>query len=227
LDLPWIFFHDDGRKKFCAYWNGVFCGQFGIIPTNCRFNCWKTVFKPPNVKSVFECYEIMKTAGLPGKIGIDRRDYSYGAWAGFVYADSLKEGREYYKITRGLLPENISVILKRGCTEMERLLQSDKWDAISEAELNYERRLHDLFEFEEYDFPQSDWHRNQIKESWIKHAIAIGDPTARETAEKFSGDPDIWKRLVVSAVTYHEEKEPENAEKRKARKPRNKAGNNK
>lgn len=204
LDIPWIFFHNDGRKKFCAWWNGVFCGKFSIIPTNCRFNCWKTVFKPPTIKSVFECYDIMSATRLPGKIGVDRRDYTFGPYAGFVYADTLEEGREYYKITRNLLPDNVSVILKRGCTEMERLIPSDKWDVVSTAELEYERQLHDLFEFTEYDFPQSDWHKAKIKEAWIRHAIAIGDPTAQETAEKYSGDPNIWKKLVVTAVTYHD-----------------------
>ena len=38
----------------------------------------------------------------------------------------------------------------------------------------------------------------------LKRAIEIGDPTAREAAEKYSEDPDIWKKLVVTSVTYHD-----------------------
>ena len=38
-----------------------------------------------------------------------------------------------------------------------------------------------------------------------QRAIEIGDPTAKVTAEKYSSDPEIWSKLVVHSVTYHEE----------------------
>ncbi len=151
----------------------------------------------------------MVKLNLPSKIGMDVRDYTHGAWAGFVYTDSLDEGRAHYKIVRKEIPNKIPVILKRGCTEMERLEDSDKWDEVPEAHIEMERRLLDLFDFDERFYNQAAWHKHEIKENWIKHAIKIGDPTAKEVAEKYSNDPNIWKRLVVESVTYHEEEKEE------------------
>ena len=206
--IPWIFINQDARKKFCAFWNHVCTTHFNLIPTNCRMNCWKTVIKPRNVLELFEVYETMVALDLPSKVGMDMRNYTYGAWAGFVYADTLEEGREYYnRLKDAVKPKRVPIILKRGCTEMERLVSSDKWGTISEKDLELERRLCDLFEFSEPYFAQAAWLKVEIRERWIRRAIEIGDPTAREAAEKYSEDPDIWEKLVVESVTYHDKKE--------------------
>lgn len=205
---PWIFINYDVRKKFCSIWNGVYCQHFNLIPTNCRVNCWKTVVKPRTVKELFECYKLFKQMDLPSKIGMDIRTYTHGAWAGFVYGDTLAQGREYYAIVRSIIPEEIPIILKRGCTEMERLLPSNTWDSLGAKDLALEERLNDAFSFDEQYFYQAGWLKNEIKERWIKRAIEIGDPTAREVAEANSSDPNIWQRLTVSSVTYHD-KDPD------------------
>ena len=205
LETPWVFINHDARKKFCNIWNGVYCIKFNLIPTHCRINCWKTVVKIPTVKDLYQCYEIFKQMDLPSKLGIDRRDYTTTPYAGFIYGDSLEQGRKYYKIARANIPEHIPIILKRGCTEMERLKPSDKWDEITVEDLHTEDRLNDIFRFEEKNFAMASWVKKSVKEKWITHAIMIGDPTAKETAEKYSDDPDIWNKLVVHSVTYHEE----------------------
>jgi hypothetical protein len=205
--LPWIFMNHDARMKFCWFWNHVCTRRFNIIPTNCRFNCWKIVIKPNNVKELFECYEILKQLDLPSKIGMDLRDYTYGAWAGFVYNDTLEEGRSHFKQVRAAMPKKVPVILKRGCTEMEQIKPSKTWNEMAEADLAIEKKLMDRINFQERHFIQGKWQKEEIKENWIKHAIKIGDPTARETAEKYSDDPDIWNKLVVVSDTYHDTKE--------------------
>jgi len=207
--LPWVFTHQDSRKKFCTHWNNTYCITFNHIPTYCRFSCYKVVIKPRNVKETFEVHDIMLGINHPGKIGMDLRDYTYGAWAGFLYCDSLKEGREIWAIARERIPDEIPVILKRGCTEMEKLVPSNLWDALSAPEIEFEERLNDIFSFDEVHFFQADWLISEIRERWIERAIQIGDPTARETAEKYSDDPDIWQKLVVNSITYHEVEEDE------------------
>ena len=202
---PWVFISHDVRKKYCWFWNRVCTQEFNLIPSHCRFSCWKVVIKPNNVKELFKCYDILKILDLPSKIGADVRQYTYGPWAGFVYADTLEEGRKYYKIVREAMPKKVEVILKRGCTEMERIQDSDYWDVMGEKDLELEQRLQDLFAFDERFFRQARWLKNEIKEDWIRRAIEIGDPYAREMAEKLSNDPDIWKKLVVLSVPYHDE----------------------
>jgi hypothetical protein len=205
--LPWIFINNDARMKFCWFWNQICTQVFNIIPSNCRFNCWKIVIKPNNVKELFECYDILKQIDLPSKIGMDLRDYTHGAWAGFVYNDTLEEGRSHFKQVRAALPKKVPVILKRGCTEMEQIKPSNTWNEMAEKDLDTEKKLMDRFSFDERHFTQGKWQKEEIKENWIKHAIKIGDPTARETAEKYSDDPDIWNKLVVVSDTYHDTKE--------------------
>lgn len=205
---PWIFINYGHRKKYCGLWNSIFCQTFNLIPTHCRVNCWKTVIKPRNVLELFECYNIMQTLDLPSKIGMDIRDYTYGAWSGYVYADSLAEGRKYHKMLKDAVkPKRVPIILKCGCTEMERIRPSTTWNVLEKSDLELEQRLNDIFQFSEIDFFQGAWLKHEIKERWIKRAIEIGDPTAREAAEKYSEDPDIWNKLVVNSVTYHDKKE--------------------
>jgi len=210
--LPWIFTHQDTRKKFCHVWNNTYTLNFNHIPTNCRFACYKVVIKPRTCKETFEVHDIMLAMNHPGKVGMDLRDYTYGAWAGFLYCESVEQGREVYQRARALIPEDIPVILKRGCTEMERLLPSNLWGALSKEDVEFEEQLNDIFSFDELSYMQADWLKNEIKERWIEHAIKIGDPTARETAEKYSDDPDIWQKLVVHSLTYHDIEESEPSE---------------
>ena len=214
---PWIFVAQ-ARKKWCGYWNHIYCNMFNVIPTACRFNCWKTVIKPRTVEELFKLYELLRALNVPSKCGADVRNYTYGPWGGYVYGDTLEEGRDYYaRVRKGvdkIISPDVSVILKRGCTEMERLTPSDQWDIVPPEMLDLERRLHDLFEFEETNYFQSDHLKNEIKERWVRRAIEIGDPTARAVAEMFSGDRNIWQRLVVHSLTYHES-DPREALKRK------------
>lgn len=222
-NTPWIFI-SKGRHKFCGLYNHVMTQQHGLIPTYCRFQCWKTVIKPRNCKELFMLFDTLTRLQLPSKCGMDLRDYSYGAWAGFVYACSLPEGRRYHKRVLEALkktygedqvsdqgsdfPGKVVCILKRGCTEMEALRTSTLWDQFDEDELTKEKKIEDMYAHNDTDAYQSDWVKNSIKERWIKRAIEIGDPTAREMAEKYCLDPDVWSKLVVHSETYHDKPGP-------------------
>lgn len=203
-NIPWIFLNLNTRHKFCGIWNSIYCGRFHLIPSPCRFGCWKVVIKPKTLKELFVVYEVLKSLDLPSKCGMDLRDYTYGAWAGFIYADTLPEGRRYYQAIRELISDDISIILKRGCTEMERLKPSLLWDNFSQDDLFKEQQLNDVFEFSEMHFTQGEWLKARIKERWIRHAIAIGDTTAEEMAVMLTKNPEIWNHLVVDSIKYQD-----------------------
>lgn len=213
-NTPWIFLNHNTRHKFCGLWNSIYCGQFKLIPTPCRFSCWKTVIKPRTVEELFHVHDVLRATGLPSKCGADLRKYTFGPWAGFVYADTLEEGRRYYRTVRKVISDDIPIILKRGCTEMERLKPSNTWDQITQAEVRLEERLNDVFEFTELFFQQAEWLKARIKERWIERAIEIGDPTAQHMAMVMSGgDLNLWQRLVVHSVEYQEEGKGEDENK--------------
>jgi hypothetical protein len=231
VNSPWVFIAK-GRHKFCGIYNHVMCQAHQLIPTYCRFKCWKTVIKPRNLKELFGLYEVLTALQLPSKCGMDLRDYTFGAWAGFIYACSLPEGRRYHaKILQALkdrfgenevsdksadFPQQITAILKRGCTEMEALKPSDKWNEASEDELVLEGQIEDMYAHDDHDAHQSQWVKNDIMERWIYRAIEIGDPTAREMAERYSADPNVWDKLVVHSVTYHDQLAPGESEENEA-----------
>ena len=207
LQTTWVFTNNEARRKYCSWWNHYYFGVFGVIPRICRFNCWKTVIYPRNVIETFQLCDTLRALNLPSKCGADRRNYTLNAWGGFIYGDSLEEGREYYEQIRAaidsVIGKDVRIILKRGCTEMERARPSNTWDDYTAQEKAQEWQLDDLFQFSEEGFRQARWAVNDVKEGWILRAIEIGDSAAREAAEKYSDDPDIWKKLVVHSVTYH------------------------
>jgi hypothetical protein len=223
VNTPWVFIAK-GRHKFCGIYNGIMCQQHNLIPTYCRFQCWKTVIKPRNLAELFRLYNVLTRLQLPSKCGMDIRDYTFGAWAGFVYACSVPEGRRYHaKVTEALkkefgqdqvstdgsdFPEKVTVILKRGCTEMEAIKSSDQWDQIDNDELVKEKRIEDMYAHNDGDALQTQWVINSIMERWIKRGIEIGDPTVKQVLAEKCNDPNAWEKLVVHSLTYHDNPAP-------------------
>ena len=210
LNGPWVFMSQDARRKFCGIWNGVFCQKFGIIPRFCRFNCWKTVIYPRNVLETLRLEDGLRMLGLPSKVGEDRREYTFSAWGGYVYGDSLEQGREYWKKVREMvdyvLSPDVRVILKRGCTEMERIKPSDTWDEWTEREKALEIAVEDFFYLEERYAVQSEFIRRYVREGWILKAISIGDESVEKALEEF-GNGKRLEDFIVKAKTYHEGEE--------------------
>jgi len=202
FDTPWVFVKRAACHN-CSFWHEIVFSTFGIIPSFCRAFCHKVVAKPRNVKELFQLLEIMPSFGIPGKCGVDRRDYTSAPYAAYWYANSMSQGREYYGIVRkgideGISPD-ISVILKKGCTEMEAVLDSDRWhEAMTPHDQEMEMRLEDMFDVGNIEFTQSDWLKSKIKHDWLKTAYAIGDPTWKELVP---GGLDIFG---FQPVTYHQ-----------------------
>lgn len=215
LATPWVFTNFDARRKFCNHWNSIYCGEFDLIPRFCRFNCWKTVIYPRNVYETFLLHDVLRSLNLPSKCGADRRNYTYrkmqngtvcGAWGGYIYGDTLEQGREYYTQIRKAVDEIISpdidIILKRGCTEMERLKPSDTWDDYTDGDKALELQLDDVFHFEELTFNQAAWTVRDVKEGWILRAIEMADPTVEQTLTAY-GEGVTLADLTVKSITYH------------------------
>jgi hypothetical protein len=194
---PWIHFRH-GTIRHCGHYNQLFCKSFEHIPRFCRWNCWKTVIKPRNFKYLYELYAIMRAMDLPSKCGVDQRDYTPGPYAGFIYGDSLEEGRRYWKLMSETLVEagfsvtneakefeenhdmNYMVFLKRGCTEMEELKASDQWDQMTPEEMRMEQKFKDLFVFDAGEGNPHPASLNAVKRLWVRHAMSIGDISYKE-----------------------------------------------
>ena len=218
---PWIYFQKP-RRKYCHYWWEIHSRRANLIPQNCRHNCWKTIVsftaqpsdELPNgrmgtIAEVFAFMGFMQILNLPSKIGLDIREFTFGLWKAYFYGETLEEAKHYYDLVKPILEEHfdpgISLVIQRGCTEMNARLPSRLWgEPVPAAELELERRIDDFLEFEELNYDQAEWSIAETQENWITRAIQMGDPTARATAEEKSGNPEIWPSLVVHPDHYHE-----------------------
>ncbi len=88
---------------------------------------------------------------------------------------------------------------------MERLIPSDQWHKTAEKDREIETELDKYFSFDNPDRQQSDNEIHLIQTSWIKHGIAIGDPSVKEVAAEFFDEP-MWDKLVIPSVNYQKEK---------------------
>lgn len=210
FDSPWIFV-EEALHPHCMLWNHVFFANFRLIPRFCRLRCHKVVAKPRNVAELFDLLNLMEHLNVPSKCGVDRRNYTSVPYAAFFYCNSLEGGQARYKQIREAINEhipdgeNMPVILKKGCTEMEDLMDggsnSDTWGLPTPADEELEDRLMMIFDFRQTSSHQPEWLRNHIKYSWLEHAYAIGDSSWSEICDDIFG---------VHSVTYHETEEPTN-----------------
>jgi hypothetical protein len=121
LETPWV--HErQGNSKRCGLDHQICFNLFGIIPPKC-LECWKTVVTPNSFEQLMALRDVQKSFGFPCKCGIELRDYTPKHYGGYHYADSLDEGFEMHAVVEKAVKEHVgkdvSVILKRGCTEYE------------------------------------------------------------------------------------------------------------
>jgi len=196
-ETPWI--HVKGTPfKNCGLDHHITFDSYNIIPPKC-LNCWKTVVTPTTFKQLMELWEIEKGMDFPSKLGIELRDYTPKHYGGYFYDNSFEEGRLKYEMVRKAVDDNmtdgkdVSVILKRGCTEYEMMKgPSHLWHNTKEEE-----RMLELIEaFVRYNrgnARQSYIIQNHVKLKWMLWAHMQGDMTYKEWNDGKSLFPDYVK----------------------------------
>lgn len=200
-------------NRFCMLWHDIYFKHFGFVPKGC-LKCWKVVLtthtdpEKQTVADLFRLKDFLISLNMPSKCGCDVRQYTPSRYDGFIYADSLTEGRLYYDMVepklRKVFPE-AGIILKRSCTEFEhRYPDSTTWDnkkdwQAAEEYLDYIIDTHDQFEF-----PGLMAHADaDTFRFWIEYAYGIGDSSWREALQLCGYTPP--EDLFFKPVTYHEE----------------------
>lgn len=211
-DGNWLFSGYTTSLRDCYLWHQVMFNGFGIVPEFCHQRCYKVVVNVRNFLEAMQFYGLMNSSGciraeicpIHGKVGMDERHYSNGAFNGFVYCDGLEQGLEKYLIIRDLVDnhmpngKDIPIILKRSCTEFERKFgptDNEFWKAMPKEHLELQRRLEDIFDGVWTSSVQPDWMKNKITLKLAQWANAHGD----KSWVKFFGE-DF---LTMKAVTYH------------------------
>ena len=97
---------------------------FNVIPEYC-FGCYKVQVEPRNVMELFKLYFVFDKLNLknnnPRKCMLEMRPKASGAYKGYIYCFSLSEANEIQNqlttILNKKINENISITVKRGCSE--------------------------------------------------------------------------------------------------------------
>lgn len=135
---PWIVNEVD-KERNCELWT-IWHNKYRFIPAGCR-QCWKITYSPHSLKEVYQVLELQdpeKGLGLPAKVGMENRIWTgnVGGYSAFWYAPlgcGLHRARGIHTRIKSELTKTIKyspdLVLKRGCTEFERLMgPSDTWD---------------------------------------------------------------------------------------------------
>ena len=216
FDHPWLHVGAGTQCRNCCLWKDVMFETLSFIPEFCRLRCYKVVAKiggkynKHGVREVIQLHGLMNAlpfmygliTTVPGKVGSDTRPYTDAPWSAYWYADGLEQGQEYHELISKAIKEHfhedIPVILKQSCTEMERSHPSredDFWKTFTQDERNFQSHIEDMFEIE-YDMAiQPDWVKNHIVQNWLETANMMGDKSGVD----FLGQDT----LTVSATTFH------------------------
>jgi len=200
--VPWNFVktHPD---NLCGFWNHIlfamYADKMGMPAKGCQ-SCYKIVVRPRTLEELFKLEKIEQDMDVPCKCGIERRYSVSGTYGGYFYTRSLEEGLKRYKQVRREVDIHISnevvVLLKRGCTEMEHYFgDSDKWEVTPQSEY-WEKLVTDAFDYKPFKPAQPEVFKNAVRKKWIEYAFANGDTTYKLYT---NGKP-----LYKPYVTYHD-----------------------
>jgi len=196
---PWIFVNP-AKDRDCGFWSKIMFNCYKIIPMGCM-KCWKLAAKPRNLDEAFKMLTLQRKLGLPSKTGMEQRDYSgnLGGWASIWHCSldyGLKEAKEQYSLVKEKIQEEVGdlpLILKKGCTAMEKVMgPSDKWQTTEDWRIK-ENLIEEAFAPWPIFSPPKYLEPYVIK-TWIEQAAAHGDSTYLKYCEK---------PIVTPIVTYN------------------------
>lgn len=195
-NTPWIFVKVDLERN-CNKWLDIYHEYYGIIPKTCR-KCWKVAFQPKTLVELFKVYQVQTELDRASKCGIEMRPISShrGGYSAFWYVPlggGLKEGRSLFEFIKikleTALEREVDLILKRGCTEMERQVGvSDRWDERAEQFDFVQEQLDQWFVDawpEAFEMPGL--MKIHTQRMWIEWAYQHGDETYKDFSNSFPG----------------------------------------
>lgn len=207
--IPWMFVSNP-RGLHCDWWRTI-VDMFNFIPSGCRC-CWKVVVRPRTLAELMQLWEMQKAMVKEDptcfcKCGIEKRSYVFGNYGGYFYNRSKEEGLKRKKMVREWVDKwispDVSVTLKRGCTEIEMKFGPSDGEAYEESEESkwWEAQIKEGCKMVPWKYKQPPAMQYKVIREWIKYAWSIGDPTVFSFTE--------GKPLVPPAITYDDDGNPE------------------
>lgn len=204
----WIHVNPD-MERMCNLLTIIF--QFlKFVPTFCM-NCWKVVVSPTSLKELLMLEDLMiamadEDSTCWCKCGTEIRPEVFGNYGGYFYNNSFKDGQDKYvrvrKAVNDRIGPHVRVILKRYCSEMERMLGHTKGYQQPKKAKIWESKVFESFDLQAFnnkDLHQPESIKRHIRNHWIRFAWDRGDSSVLELN---NGEP-----LFRILDTYHEDLE--------------------
>jgi len=192
---PWIFEGGIDPHMGCAIAHKVVLKYFDFIPARCQ-ECWKVVARPNNLEQLFKVSELQHKSDRPSKAGIETRPTVPALYGAYWYNNSIEQGLECKAYVKELLVDfdpEISVILKRGCTEFEHKFgNSTQWQVTDEWK-EQEAFVNEHIEIDAFaGIRQPGLVRRHTRLDWVRYAYKNGD----QTYLKFTGGKLLYPALI-------------------------------
>jgi len=191
---------------------------FNVIPEYC-FGCYKVQVEPRNVMELFKLHFVFDKLNLknnnPRKCMLEMRPKVSGAYKGYIYCFSLKEANEIQNqlttILNKKINENISITVKRGCSEYGIAYSQYKKINKNNGQLmkyNEEWRSKEKFIDDKLAKRDQSKHRvlrknlpgatvcdTLIMSNWLVYAKIMGDLSYKKIIKKIPISPVIEKKV--------------------------------
>lgn len=153
---PFRFYGRDERLN-CALWKNVVFKHFGFIHSACH-SCYKIVVVPNSLNELKLVDDVFRKIGKEGfhcKCGVERRKTVDREYGGYIYCRSEAEtDLKFYKV-RQMLPDNIKMFAKIGCTEFTLKFGKPETWIITEEQRELEREIDNKIELRQRFLPQT------------------------------------------------------------------------
>jgi len=174
-NTPWNHTRPDPRLK-CTLDHSILFNEYGIISTRC-LNCWKVVVTPRTFSELLTLEKLQIQMDCASKCGVEVRDYVPKFYGGYFYNVGPEAGLNRYKQVResisDIISPDVSVILKRGCTEYE-YAKGTQW-SISEDQLGIQQMIDLLVSINNGLMDQPNFVKSHVRRSWMLWAHMNGD----------------------------------------------------
>ena len=191
---------------------------FNVIPEYC-FGCYKVQIGLRNVMELFKLYFVFDKLNLknnnPRKCMLEMRPKAPGAYKGYIYCFSLSEANEIQNqlttILNKKINENISITVKRGCSEYGIAYPQYKKINKNNGQLmkyNEEWRSKEKFIDDKLAKRDQSKHRvlrknlpgatvcdTLIMSNWLVYAKIMGDLSYKKIIKKIPISPVIEKKV--------------------------------
>ena len=191
---------------------------FNVIPEYC-FGCYKVQVEPRNVMELFKLHFVFDKLNLknnnPRKCMLEMRSKVPGSYKGYIYCFSLSEANEIQNqlttILNKKINENISITVKRGCSEYGIAYPQYKKINKNNGQLmkyNEEWRSKEKFIDDKLAKRDQSKHRvlrknlpgatvcdTLIMSNWLVYAKIMGDLSYKKIIKKIPISPVIEKKV--------------------------------